>query len=77
MTGAAGFKRDSVAGRGVPDPGLVGFTYNDPSNVKMHRVATDTSHSSVFGMDRPTEDHKNAPGMLMSSPNDPARHSFT
>ena len=31
MGGAAGFKRDNVGGRGVPDPGLTGFTYNDPN----------------------------------------------
>ena len=31
MSGAAGFKRDNVGGRGVPDPGLTGFTYNDPN----------------------------------------------
>ena len=34
MTGAAGFKRDSVASRGGggnPYPGLTGFTYNDPN----------------------------------------------
>ena len=32
MSGAAGFKRDSVASRGgKPDPGLTGFTYNDPN----------------------------------------------
>lgn len=29
MTGAAGFKRDSVASRGGPDPSMTGFTYND------------------------------------------------
>jgi len=33
MSGAAGFKRDSVQGgsRGMPNPGLTGFSYNDPS----------------------------------------------
>merc|ERR1712107_908143 len=32
MSGAAGFKRDSVASRGgKPDPGLTGFSYNDPN----------------------------------------------
>ena len=52
MTGAAGFKRDSVATRGVPDPGLTGFTYNDPNTPISHRNQpmagnTQTSH---FGM---------------------------
>ena len=36
MTGAAGFKRDSVQGsaRGIPNAGLTGFSYNDNSTNK-------------------------------------------
>ena len=53
MSGAAGFKRESVPSRGgKPDPGLTGFTYNDPNTPISHRNQpmagnTQTSH---FGM---------------------------
>ena len=47
MTGAAGFKRDSVASRGgAPDPGLTGFTYNDP-NTPMMRPEKENAGSNV------------------------------
>lgn len=48
MTGAAGFKRDSVQGGGNgPNPGLTGFSFNDPSS--RHSVASNTQGSS-FGI---------------------------
>ena len=56
MTGAAGFKRDSVQGsaRGIPNAGLTGFSYNDPTN-STNKYAGGTQSSS-FGMNQPTED---------------------
>ena len=60
MTGAAGFKRDSVSGRGVPNPGLTGFSYNDPnaptgSNSRYNPGgATQTSSFGVGG--NPSDD---------------------
>lgn len=53
MTGAAGFKRDSVASRGFPDPGLTGFSYNDPSS---NRGPASSTQTSKFGMNSPTDD---------------------
>ena len=52
MTGAAGFNRDSAGGRGVPDPGLTGFSYNAPSE----RGMAGNTQTSTFGMNKPTED---------------------
>jgi len=67
MTGAAGFKRDSVASRGhggAPDPGLTGFSYNDPTTPLMNPnrpgAAAGSTHTSQFGMDKPTDDHGSA-----------------
>lgn len=53
MTGAAGFKRDSIVSRGVPDAGLTGFSYNDPNS---NRGPAGSTHTSHFGMSSPTED---------------------
>ena len=52
MSGAAGFKRDSVASRGVPDPGLTGFTYNDPNS---NRGPAGTTQGSTFAINSPTD----------------------
>ena len=49
MTGAAGFKRDSVSSRGVPNPGLTGFSYNDPNKSGVKNGAGNTQSSS-FGI---------------------------
>ena len=51
MTGAAGFKRDSVASKGVPDAGLTGFSYNDPASAR-----GGVTQTSSFGINQPTED---------------------
>ena len=61
MTGAAGFKRESVSSRGVPDPGLTGFTYNDPNKVSAvgsttRYTAGGATQTSSFGVNQPTDD---------------------
>ena len=46
MTGAAGFKRD-----GAPDPGLTGFSYNDPNGPPSNtRFGGNATQSSSFGI---------------------------
>ena len=51
MTGAAGFKRDSVGGGNMPNPGLTGFSYNDPSQPRIGG----TTQTSSFGMQNQDE----------------------
>ena len=65
MTGAAGFKRDNVSGRGVPDPSLTGFSYKDPSAPSSHRggIAGNNTQSSSFGINPPNDDQLSGTGM--------------
>lgn len=64
MTGAAGFKRDSVASRGgAPDPGLTGFSYHDPNTPMLN---PNKIGASALGVDKPTEDHSGNSAMKKS-----------
>ena len=68
MTGAAGFKRDNVSGRGVPDSaGLTGFSYKDSSGGQNSQrgigaVAMNTQ-SSLFGFNQPIDDQLSGTGV--------------
>ena len=56
MGGAAGFKRDNVSGRGVPDPGLTGFTYNDPNSTRVSGMPSEEKiGASGMGSYKPTQ----------------------
>ena len=87
MTGAAGFKRDSVSSRGMPNPGLTGFTYNDPNAAPSGNRYTPggTTQTSSFGMGgrEPTDDQfsnntgMGGGGVKPASPMKSARRSFT
>ena len=65
MTGAAGFKRENASGRGVPDAGLTGFSYKDPSGQSSHRggIAGNNTQSSSFGINQPTDEQLSGSGM--------------
>jgi len=80
MTGAAGFKRDSVASRGgKPDPGLTGFTYNDPNaTVSSNRNGpAGLPQTSYFGGVPADDQLPGAYGMKQASPMSSSRRSFT
>lgn len=57
MTGAAGFKRDSVpSSRGVPDAANTGFSYKNPSSSRYTGGASGNTQGSSFGVNQPTDD---------------------
>jgi len=63
MTGAAGFKRDTLnsGGNGPPNAGLTGFSFKDPSSTP--KMASGNTQTSSFGLNQPTEDQMSSTGI--------------
>lgn len=82
MTGAAGFKRDSVpSARGVPDAASTGFSYKNQSSNRYTGGVSGITQGSSIGMNQPTDDQLSGNGLggynNQSSPMKSARRSFT